>query len=236
MSWFDSDLVVLDFDGPVTRLLPEPENVELARAAADRVVAAGRSAPEGFLDLEDHGMVLREVARRWPDLLADIEEMCTRAEVAAAATRPPAAGAVEFIVALDDAGTPVAIVTNNAADCVRTFLDRFALTERIASIHGRLPGRAGLLKPSPAMLLDAASRAGVEPGRAVMVGDSLTDIVAAGRAGMVAVGVTSQGPRRTAMLQAGAVHVVPDTAALLTLAPSAPTAASGQTGQTNHSP
>lgn len=208
-------LVLLDFDGPVTRLLPAPEYLELAAAAVRLVADAGVEVPAQVRSLTDHGAVLLEVGQRWPDLLDQVEAHCDAVEVLAARTRQPAAGLVELLEVLAAAEIPVAIVTNNGAACVHAFLDRHALAGQVREVYGRLPGRSDRLKPSPAMLLDAATAVGVSPERTVMVGDSVTDIVAATRAGIPAIGLTPATERRRAMTQAGAVAIVDTTADLL---------------------
>lgn len=84
----------------------------------------------------------------------------------------------------------------------------------MSHVFGRVSGRADRLKPSPAMLLDAAVAAGVPASAAVMVGDSVTDVEAAAAAGMPGIGLTPDADRSRAMREAGAVAVLPDTAAL----------------------
>lgn len=70
-------------------------------------------------------------------------------------------------------------------------------------------------KPSGELIEIAVRRAGVGPGEAVMVGDSVWDAEAAARAGVPFVGVMSGGTGRDDLIRAGAVAVYPDVAALL---------------------
>ena len=64
------------------------------------------------------------------------------------------------------------------------------------------------------MLLDALAVTGVPADRAVMVGDSVSDVHAARRAQVASVGITADERRATQLRGAGACLVVPDTAAL----------------------
>lgn len=236
-----ADLVIFDFDGPITRLLPDPEYLDLARAALRVVTDAGHDLPADVAALTDHGAVLVEVGRRWPHLLPEVDALCEAAEIAAAGRRDPVPGALQLLEALRAEGVEVAVVSNNGGACVHAFLDRFGLGARttqavhagtrrtgyqpgqpppvpspglVGAVFGRIPDRPDRLKPSPAMLRDAAAATGIPVHRAVMVGDSVTDVVAAVRAGMPAVGLTPEPQRTHAMRAAGAVAVLPDMAAL----------------------
>ncbi|MBK7721914.1 MAG: HAD family hydrolase [Austwickia sp.] len=209
-----ADLVILDFDGPVVRLLPDPEHIDLAHAALAVLTQAGVDVPEQIARLTDHGAVLAETGRRWPHLHAGIDDLCTQAEVDAARRQPPQPGAGELVQAMAAAGVPVCIVTNNAPACVTAFLQRWPWGHLVRSVHGREPARPERLKPNPAMLLDALAVTGVPADRAVMVGDSVSDVHAARRAQVASVGITADERRATQLRGAGACLVVPDTAAL----------------------
>lgn len=70
-------------------------------------------------------------------------------------------------------------------------------------------------KPEPDLIEVALKRAKVPARRAVMVGDTVWDIEAAGRAGVPCVGVMSGGISRAELAEAGAVAVYQDVADLL---------------------
>ena len=70
-------------------------------------------------------------------------------------------------------------------------------------------------KPDPGILNVALERAGSPAADALMVGDSVWDMVAAGRAGVRAVGLRSGGVSEGELREAGAVEVFDDPAALL---------------------
>ncbi|MHB1535310.1 MAG: HAD family hydrolase [Acidimicrobiales bacterium] len=70
-------------------------------------------------------------------------------------------------------------------------------------------------KPAPDLVEVALARAGVEPGRAQFVGDTVWDIGAAGRAGVACLAVLTGGISEAELLAAGAVAVYQDPAALL---------------------
>ncbi|WP_165226217.1 HAD family hydrolase [Aquisphaera insulae] len=86
------------------------------------------------------------------------------------------------------------------------------LTARECGLEGRFAAMAGLEditrgKPDPQVFLVAASRAGVEPGRAVVFEDAPVGIRAAKAAGMYAVGITNTHPAGP-LREAGADEVI----------------------------
>ncbi|BDZ46432.1 hypothetical protein GCM10025866_23410 [Naasia aerilata] len=73
----------------------------------------------------------------------------------------------------------------------------------------------GTAKPEPDIIEVAIGKADVGPDEAVIVGDSVWDVEAAGRAGVAAIGVLSGGFGAAELRDAGAVEVYDDVAALL---------------------
>ncbi|GKY89191.1 HAD-IA family hydrolase [Sinisalibacter aestuarii] len=79
-------------------------------------------------------------------------------------------------------------------------LDRFFVTRQTADTHPS--------KPHPAMIEAALAETGVEPPRAVMVGDTSYDIAMARAAGVAAIGVSWGYHAAEALLAAGAAQVI----------------------------
>jgi phosphoglycolate phosphatase len=83
---------------------------------------------------------------------------------------------------------PMACVTNKPAQFTERLLDHFGLRRFLPfAISG---DTLATRKPDPAMLLAACARLAVAPARAVMVGDSRNDVLAARAAGMAVVCVS----------------------------------------------
>ena len=70
-------------------------------------------------------------------------------------------------------------------------------------------------KPAPDILQAALAQSGVDPARAVFVGDSVWDLLAARRARALGIGVLSGGYGREELERAGAYRVYEDPADLL---------------------
>jgi phosphoglycolate phosphatase len=85
------------------------------------------------------------------------------------------------------AGATLAVCTNKREGLSRTLLETLGLDRRFAAIAGR--DTFPVYKPHPDHLLGAIRMAGGDPARAVMVGDSDTDIKTARAAGVPVIGV-----------------------------------------------
>jgi phosphoglycolate phosphatase len=97
---------------------------------------------------------------------------------------------IETLDQLAAAGHRLAVCTNKLEWLARRLLDQLGLTQHFAAICG--PDTFGVAKPDPDMLLRTIALVGGEPGRAVMVGDSSTDVRTA-RAALVPVIIVSFG-------------------------------------------
>jgi len=75
---------------------------------------------------------------------------------------------------LATAGHRLAVCTNKLEWLSRRLLDTLSLSERFAAICGQ--DTFGMQKPDPQIFRSTVMRAGGEPRRAVMIGDSITDI------------------------------------------------------------
>jgi phosphoglycolate phosphatase len=84
-------------------------------------------------------------------------------------------------------GHRLAVCTNKLEWLSKRLLDAFNLTRRFAAICGQ--ETFGIQKPDPRMFRQTVQRAGGDPGRAIMVGDSITDIRTARAAGVPIVAV-----------------------------------------------
>jgi len=71
-------------------------------------------------------------------------------------------------------GHPLAVCTNKLEWLSKRLLDTLKLADRFAAICGQ--DTFGMQKPDPEVLRLTVRRAGGEPSRAIMVGDSITDI------------------------------------------------------------
>src|SRR6202034_2562274 len=122
-------------------------------------------------------------------------------------------GARELLAALTGAGVKWAIATSGYALTARPALELLGLPEDTPMVTRDLVRHA---KPDPDLFLAAASLLGVEPRHAMVVGDSVWDLLAARRAGALGIGLQSGGYGREELERAGAYRVYADPAEMLT--------------------
>jgi phosphoglycolate phosphatase len=109
----------------------------------------------------------------------------------------PFPGVIEALDRLEAEGAALAVCTNKRTDLSLAVMDALGLTSRFAAIVG--PDLAPRPKPDASHLLRAIELAGGDPRRAVMVGDSINDVLAARNAKvpvvLVSFGYTDIPPR-----------------------------------------
>ena len=122
-------------------------------------------------------------------------------------------GARELLATLTEAGVKWAIATSGQAATARPALKLLGLPEDTPMVTRDLVRHA---KPDPDLFLAAATLLEVEPRHAMVVGDSVWDLLAARRAGALGVGLQSGGYGREELERAGAYRVYADPAEMLT--------------------
>lgn len=209
-----ADAVLLDFDGPVTPLIPAPANLEAADAARAPLLAHGITLGDHIGTTSDHLAVLRWAATNAPHVLAEVEARCDDAETAAASTAEPTQGAHELLAKCHRSGQSVLIVSNNAEVAIRAYLERWSLTSYVVAVIGRPTGRPDLMKPNTHTVDEALRLLSIEPERAVFVGDSVSDVEVSRAVGMPCIGYAKTPRRGDELLGAGAHAVTADIAEL----------------------
>lgn len=99
----------------------------------------------------------------------------------------PYPGLDDALTRLDEAGYLLAVCTNKMEGLARPLLDGLDLTRRFAAITGG--DTFEMRKPDAGHLLGTIEKAGGNPGRAIMVGDSRNDILVARNAGIASIAV-----------------------------------------------
>jgi len=95
-------------------------------------------------------------------------------------------GVVETLSTLSSHGYTCAVVSNKNADLSRLILITLGIESFFAAVYGG--DSCPEMKPSPLPLLSVLSELGADVGEAVMVGDSINDILAGKRAGITTIG------------------------------------------------
>lgn len=174
MVAFDLDGTLVDtapdLMGALNTLLGEEGLPLLADAAVPLAMACGAS-----------GMIERCLAAAGPRDDGRAARMCARyvamyrdriADLSA-----PFDGVLDALDALDVEGAVLAVCTNKRTDLARALLDELNLTGRFMAIVGA--DLAPRPKPDASHLLHTIQRVGGDPSRALMVGDSVHDVLMA---------------------------------------------------------
>jgi HAD superfamily hydrolase (TIGR01509 family) len=166
----------------------------------------------------DSAELLKTLLGDDPDGVADrAKERHSDAYKAAAPRLRPFDGAAELIRALTARGVTVVLATSAPEDELEILLEVLGLDpEEVGTTSSSDVETA---KPEPGIIEAALQKAGVEASAAVMVGDTIWDVIAAKRAGVPTIGVRSGGIAEEELTGAGAIEVHDDTRALLESAP-----------------
>jgi HAD superfamily hydrolase (TIGR01509 family) len=124
----------------------------------------------------------------------------------------PLPGASQLLAVLTARQVRWAIATSGRTALARRALPMLGLPEDAPLVTRDMVRHA---KPDPDLFLAAAALLGVEPRHAMVVGDSVWDLLAARRAGALGIGLLSGGYGREELERAGAYRVYADPAGLL---------------------
>lgn len=151
-----------------------------------------------------HHLTAQEAAR--------LQELHARAYARQVQQVRPLPGARELLAHLSRLSVPWAIATSGRLESARPALDTLALAPDVPVVTRDQVSHA---KPDPDLFLAAAERLGVPIDDAVVVGDSVWDLLAARRARALGVGLLSGGYGQDELERAGAYRVYEDPAGLL---------------------
>jgi len=119
----------------------------------------------------------------------------------------PLPGARDLLARLDEEGIPWAIATSGAERTAGRARELLGLRANFPMVTRDLVRYA---KPDPDLFVTAAARIGVDIRDAIVVGDSIWDLLAARRAGALGIGLLSGGYGREELVQAAAFRVYED--------------------------
>ena len=125
----------------------------------------------------------------------------------------PLPGAGELLKTLSDHGVIVVVATSSPKDQAERMLGVIGAQDVVtALVHS---GDIDKSKPHPEPVRQALDKAGLSPGEAIMVGDSVWDAIAARAAKVTCVGLRSGGIDSASLEEAGAQAVYKDCRDLL---------------------
>lgn len=190
-----SRAVLFDFDGPLCSLF---SGKPASRVARDLEAGAG----ERF-GTDDPLEVLRLAFKKDPVRGAAVEDALIRAEIEAVGVADAELDGVQLLRDLHSGEKAIGIVSNNSAEAIFAFLERFDLVDAVTVVVGRDYRRPDRMKPDPWPLRQALALLGVDPHGSVMIGDSMTDIEVAARVGVGCVALANKTSKVAAFTASG---------------------------------
>ncbi|NTJ42565.1 phosphoglycolate phosphatase [Agrobacterium larrymoorei] len=188
-----SPLVIFDLDGTLVDTAPdliESLNFTIEAAGLEPVTFADLThlVGQGARIMIKRAFALRE--RELPD--AEIEPLYERFIAHYIEHMPgestPYPGIVDTLERLSAAGFTLAVCTNKTTVLAIPLLEKLGLKDRFAAIT--CGDTFEWRKPDGRHILSTIEKAGGDPARSIMVGDSVNDILAAKNANVPSIGVT----------------------------------------------
>jgi HAD superfamily hydrolase (TIGR01509 family) len=176
----ESKGLLLDFDGPVCDVYAGSDPARIAREVA--------SAFSLDIDTDDPlELIGHALAMGGP--VDAVDQALTETEIKAVRMATETPGIRQLI---ETFAGPIGVVSNNAREAIETWLSRAGLGHLVDVVVGRDPRR---MKPDPRPLQLAAKRLALPLNGCIFVGDSVSDAVAAERAGVPLIALANR-PRK----------------------------------------
>ena len=158
--------------------------------------------------------VLRESGKDLPeDVIDEIKALHGKRYAEKVPSIRALPGAKELLAALDEHGLQWAIATSGQPSEAKPMLELLGLdVDRIKLVDG---AQVPYAKPDPHLFVAAAGLLDIDPKDALVVGDSVWDMLAARRAGSIGVGLLSGGNSQAELEAAQAFRVYQDPKDLL---------------------
>ena len=204
--------LLLDFDGPICAIFAGRPARTVVLDLLDLLAADGTQVAAPVANAKDPFDVLRYAATISTELSRRVEAQLRANEVEAARTAAPTPHATDIIDTWRTASRPVAIVSNNSAHAVTTYLSDHDID--VDHVAARTSADPSLLKPSPHLITRAIRVLDAQPTGCALVGDSRTDITAARLAGVASVGYANKPGKHRTLADAGADVIIDDMQAL----------------------
>jgi len=200
--------ILLDFDGPVCSIFSNHLAPDVATSLRGVIAGTGVPIPSDIETERDPLEVLKWSATLGrPALVRQVEAQLCAEEITATRTAVPTPFGRETIIGAFEAGKSIALVSNNSAGAIHTYLSSHRLTRYKLPVSGRAYARPDLMKPNPEPILVAAKLANASPADCVLIGDSMADIDGAHAAGVPVIGYANRAEKVDRFTDAQA-HIV----------------------------
>lgn len=196
--------LLIDFDGPICSLFAGTPTAPIAGRLRKAITQQGVHLPLSIEGTGNWFEIFTFAASVSADLAARIESELTELECSAVPTAAPTPHVNDVISACRDSARSVAVISNNSEKAVRAYLAAHDLDNQIDLIAARISCDPALLKPSPYLIEQAASKLGTSASACVVVGDSPADVESARSAGALSIGYARTSADLECLTAAGA--------------------------------
>jgi phosphoglycolate phosphatase len=166
-------------------------------------------------DSNDPHEILRASVEFGRDVAAYANRELSALELEAVKSATPTPYAEDVIRSARTAGKSVGVVSNNAKIAVIEYLSTACLIRDIGYVSARVSEDVSFMKPNPYLVKQAISALHGENKLTALVGDQVSDIIAAHRAGIRAIGYANKSGKRDSFVDASADLVITSMSELL---------------------
>lgn len=182
--------LLLDFDGPVCSVFAGFPARDVACSLRQHL---RDDVPGGWMaHTDDPHEILRASAELGSSVAARAHRELTRLEIEAVKTAEPTPYTTDLIDRAKVNGAKLAIISNNAQTAVVAYLSYNGLLASIDNVSARSVPDPALMKPNPYLVTKAVNALNAERESSALVGDQVSDVIAAHRAGVRAVGYANK--------------------------------------------
>jgi HAD superfamily hydrolase (TIGR01509 family) len=204
--------LLFDFDGPICGVFHTYKASMVADDERAFLTSKGIELPAPLSSAPNPMKILACVGDDSP-LAAEVDDYLTGLEQRAVDGAAPTRGAAAAVIAAHE-HVRTAVVSNNAGAAVEKYLIAHDLAAYFDVVVGRPYARPSRMKPHPYSLELAAESLGLSPGDCALIGDSVSDVEACKRVGVLPIGYAKTPRRGTELTDAGATVLVDDMAEL----------------------
>lgn len=205
--------ILLDFDGPICSVFAGFPASQVAQRL--RAYLEPHTPNEWMVGTDDPHEILRASAELGRDVAASAHRELAALELEAVKSAMPTPYAEEVIRGASASGKSLAVVSNNAEVAVTEYLSTAGLIGDIDYVSARASEDVSLMKPNPYLVTQALAALNVDSSHAALVGDQVSDVVAAHRAGIQAIAYANKNGKLDRFADASADLVITSMGELL---------------------
>jgi phosphoglycolate phosphatase-like HAD superfamily hydrolase len=205
--------LLLDFDGPICSVFAGFPAWRVAQEL--REYLQSRAPVNWMKESDDPHDILRASAELGQSVSVSAHRKLAALEMEAVKSATPTPYAADVIRGARAAGIPLAVVSNNAESAVIEYLSATGLMRYVDYVSARVSEDVSLMKPNPYLVTRAIFALNAASVISALVGDQTSDIIAAHRAGIKAIGYANKSGKREKFAEVAADLVITSMAELL---------------------